>query len=307
MTNRKAIALAFGTALTWGLAGVWVRLLGGLSGVFITGLRLAIALVALAPVLWLRRRKLNRADLRRKSTYVLAALLVSYYLIAVIAFLFTSIAEVALLIAVSPLLVLGVNLLRGIRVTGREKFGALCALIGVALVLGPKLAPGSFDQRRLIGDLLALASAGCSAAFASAYARVHKPGETSSDPFMVTVVALALGSATLLSASALLAPQDFVHLRSPGYLIPALGLGIITTAFPSIAYATAAKRLPAVLTTTIQLLIPIVSTVAAAIVLREMPSGWLLPGGVLVLFGIFTLVRSTRSPEVATEEELTNV
>lgn len=306
MADRKGVALAVATAFTWALAGIWVRLLAGLSSVFITGMRLVVALVALTPVLFLRRRHLQWRNLRNRWAYVLAALLITYYITAVIAFQYTVIAEVSLLIAASPLLVLGFNTARGEKVSRGEKLGALCAICGVAMVLGPKLAPGSFDLARLTGDLLSIASAACAATFATLSVRLNKRDENI-DPFMVTTLTLVIGGIVLLSLSSFFTPQDFGHLYRAKYLVPALGLGIITTAFPSVAYSAAAKRLPAVVTTTIQLLIPIVSTSTAALVLGEVPSLWVLPGGVLVLAGIYTLVRSTSSSEAAIEEELTNV
>ncbi len=306
MSDRKALALAFGTALTWGMAGIFIRLLP-FPGLFITGLRLLIALVGLTPILILRRHKLAFADFQRGSMYFLAALMITYYLTAVLAFQMAPVAEVALLIAASPLLVLGTNTLRGIRVSRGEKIGAVMAVLGVACVLGPKLTPGSFDHRHVIGDLLALASAGCSAAFATFYGRARANTEHAVDAFIVSVAAMLTGGLALTMTASAIGQIDYSALTQMRYLVPALGLGLVSTAFPSVAYSTASQRLPAVVTTTIQLLIPIVSTIGAAIFLREIPSLWLIPGGLLVIGGIFTLVRSAQSREVAVEEELTNL
>jgi drug/metabolite transporter, DME family len=307
MVNRRAVALAVGTAVTWGLAGTLIRLVSVFPAVFVTGLRLAIATVAVLPVIYLWRNRLSLSDLRRPSTYALAALLVAYYLTAVFAFQMAPVAEVALLIASSPLLVLGANLLRGVTISRGERFGALLACIGVAFVLGPRLSPGSFQIRYLAGELLALLSAACSAGFATLFGRPRPDGSKSPDPLMVALTTFIAGGAALNAVAFAFLPIDLSLLRSPRVFVPALALGIISTAFPSLAYSTAARSLPPVLTTTIQLLIPDVSTFAAAIVLRELPSVWFIPGGTLVLGGIAILVRSASSPAVVREEEFTNL
>lgn len=307
MIDRRAVWLALGTATTWGFAGTFIRLLADFPALFVTGYRLAIAIIALAPVLWIRRSLLPMRDLRRHSTYKLGLLLVAYYLTSVLAFQMAPVAEVALLIASSPLLVLGANAIRGISLTRGERLGAILACIGVAFVLGPKLSPGNFHASYLVGELLAILCAGCSATFATIFGTSGTDEHPAPDPFLVAVTAMLLGGVGLTTTSAATTHIDFARLVEPKYLIPALGLGVVSTAFPSVAYSSASRRLPAVLTTTIQLLIPVVSTIAAAVVLREFPSVWAIPGGLLVLGGIYILVRSAKSPQIAVEEELTNV
>lgn len=307
MVDRKAVALAVGTAVTWGLAGTLIRLLAAFPALFVTGLRLAIAAAVALPIAWIWRRRLRLADLRRASTYLLALILVAYYLTAVIAFQLAPVAEVALLIASSPLLVLTANLLRGIPINRGEKIGAAVAAVGVALVLGPKLSPGNFQMRYLVGELLAVLSAGCSASFATLFARRRPEGTRAPDAVIVSLTTFVFGAALLTSSAFVVSSINFSLLAHPSTLAIAVFFGVVSTAFPSLAYAIASQRLPPVLTTTIQLLIPVVSTIAAAIVLRELPSIWAFPGGALVLGGIAVLVRSARSPEVSLEEEFTNL
>lgn len=68
-------------------------------------------------------------------------------------------------------------------------------------------------------------------------------------------------------------------------------LGAVSTTVPTIGYAAASRRLAPVLTTTYRLLTPICAALLAALVLDEMPSKWLLPGGTLVLAGIALVLR----------------
>jgi len=74
----------------------------------------------------------------------------------------------------------------------------------------------------------------------------------------------------------------------------AVVLAVITTAIPTLAYSTASKRLPAVVTTTTRLMTPVFAAVAAWVVLEEVPSVWLAPGGALVIGGLLVSLRSRR-------------
>jgi drug/metabolite transporter (DMT)-like permease len=67
-------------------------------------------------------------------------------------------------------------------------------------------------------------------------------------------------------------------------------LGVVSTLVPTLAFATAARRLPPVLTSAAQLLVPVVSATTAAVALAEWPSPWLVPGGALVGLGLARLL-----------------
>ena len=307
MADRKGLALAFTTAFLWGFGGVLIRLLSPLPAVMITGLRLTIAAAAVLPFLAWRWRELPFADLRRKSTYFAATMLVSYFFTAAMAFQRIPVAEVAVLLAAAPLLVMLFNLIRRVAVTRGEKFGALLAFCGVAIVVLPGFTSGAANLHRLSGDALAILSAGCTATFATMFARDHHGDSRSADPTVVALTAFVLGGAITLIIGLLVTGPHRALLTTRTHLVPALLLGVFVTAAPSLAYSTASRRLPAVVTTTIQLLIPVVSVFAAAYILNEAPSIWVLPGGALVLGGIGIMVRSTRSKELAIAEEFTNV
>jgi drug/metabolite transporter (DMT)-like permease len=307
MADRKALALAFTTAFLWGFGGVLIRLLAPLPAVMITGLRLTIAAAAVLPFVAWRWRELPFADLRRNSTYFAATMLVSYFFTAAMAFQRIPVAEVAVLLAAAPLLVLAFNVIRGVAITSGEKIGALLAFCGVLTVVLPGFTAGNATLHRLAGDALAILSAGCTASFATMFARDHQRESRSADPTVVSLTAFVLGGAITFIVGLFVTGPHRALLTTRTHLLPALLLGVFVTAAPSLAYSTASRRLPAVVTTTIQLLIPVVSVFAAQYILGEAPSRWVIPGGVLVLGGIGIMVRSTRSKEVAIAEEFTNV
>ena len=102
----------------------------------------------------------------------------------------------------------------------------------------------------------------------------------------MTALTFVLGAAALAALSAVLGAGAYAGLdggQSWGALV---GLAVVTTAVPTLAYSTASRRLPAVVTTTVRLLTPAFAAVAAWAVLGEVPSVWLGLGGALVVAGL---------------------
>ncbi|HEY3351923.1 MAG TPA: DMT family transporter [Polyangia bacterium] len=291
--HRDGLAFAAITVLAWGLTGIFVRLLPGVPAVIVVGGRLLIALAAVGPLVLLSRaRRAQAAAVARSAdAWQLALAMVAYYLLAVTAYQLGSVAEVALLIATSPGFVLLARAARGGRIPTAEKLGAALALGGVVLVLAPKLAAAEIGAgRRLAGDLLALLAAGASAIYAGKFRALHER-DAAPDAALVAVLSFAAGAAALLLAGAAAAPAGLATALTPGRLVVFVGLGLLSTAVPTITYGLAARHLPPVVATTTQLLIPVLATLAAAALLRELPSLWVVPGGALVLCGIATMVR----------------
>jgi drug/metabolite transporter (DMT)-like permease len=278
--------------------GTLVRSIPALTPTELVTGRLLFALAATVPVLTLAAPRAQLADAaRRRTSWILAALLAAYYLLAVPAFRMAPVADVALLLATAPLCALGLRRLRGARASGAERVGALLALAGVALTLVPSLdaaldrTAGSASARPL-GDLLALLAACSSAGYALIFRAAQERGEAPA-PFGVAVLTFALG-ATLagLPAIARAAPLvPLTRLDARGTMLLAV-FGIVSTLVPSLTLAVAARRLPPVLSTGSTLLIPVVSALAAAFALGERPSLWLLPGGALVAAGLLRLITS---------------
>lgn len=299
LTDARGLAAALITAVAWGLVGTMVRLLPALTPIEVVAGRLAFALAAALPALAVPRARAEVRDaVRRGPAWVLAALMGSYYLLAVLAFRLAPVADVALLLAASPLCALGLRRLRGAAVTATERDGALLALGGVALTLVPSLetalaGAGHAARLRLLGDALALAAATASAAYAMRF-RAAQAARTAPTPLGVALLTFALGTAAL-AVRAQLAGTPLVplaHLDARGLAVLA-SLGIVSTLVPTLAFAIAARRLPAVLSSATLLLVPVVSALAAAAALGERPSAWLLPGGALVALGLLRLVRGT--------------
>ena len=284
--DRVGLALAALSAATWSLAGVWVRLLPGVPLAVLVAGRLALALAVLAPVVWLRRHALGRAD---GPAWMLAGLMVAYYVAAVAAFRLAPVAEATLLVNASPLFAVGWAVVRREPLSRGQLAGTALALAGVAVIVGPGLVSGDgADRQRLWGDALALVAAAGMAAYAVAFQRL---GRRAPSPLLVTALTFALGAAPLAVLAGVWGAEAFAGLDAPSSWAALAGLAVVTTAVPTLAYSTASRRLPAVVTTTVRLLTPAFAAVAAWAVLGEVPSAWLAPGGALVVGGLAVSLR----------------
>ncbi|OZC03943.1 DMT family transporter [Rubricoccus marinus] len=286
--DRLGLSLAALSAATWALAGVWVRLLPGVPLATIVAGRLALALVALAPLAWVWRERLRLTP----ATWGLATLMVAYYGCAVAAFRFTAVAEGTLFINISPLFAVAWAVARGEAVRRGEAWGTALALAGVAVILAPSaLEASGAAQDRLIGDALALLAALGMAAYAISFSRL-RGADRAPEPLAVTLLTFGLGAVAALGLWAVQGDAALVGLDSPASWGALIALAVITTAIPTFAYSVASHRLPPILATTVRLLTPAFAAVAAWLVLGEVPSAWLIPGGALVLGGLLLSVRA---------------
>ena len=173
----------------------------------------------------------------------------------------------------------------------------MLALIGLAWILAPRLAgSNSTHDNHLLGDLLAIAAAACTALYADAYARLHKRG-LSPDPFGTTCLTLIVGSIVLLGLAALFAealPTTLADDMRSLWLL--LGLGALCTGIPSLSFAYASKHLPPLVTATISLLIPVFAALFAALFLDQVLPLSMLPGSLVLLAGVALVLYGSRRP-----------
>jgi drug/metabolite transporter (DMT)-like permease len=297
MTERNALLVAAVTSLTWGLTGIFVRLLPSISPLTVTAGRFVIALAAALPLLVLYRdtRLGFKTILGRPVAYVLALLLVGYYLLATAAFQMAPVAEVALLLSTPPLFVLVIRGIRGERSTRMEIGGAVLAAGGIALILVPQMSfAGDRSVPHFYGNLIAMCAAALTAIYAYLYRILAERGRAP-ETGGIALLTFAIGSAILVGAVSLTpAPSGLAGLDS-GALRVFLGLGLLSTAVPTLGFALASRRLPAMITATISLFIPLFAGVFAYLILGEGLSQLFLAGCALVLLGVAMIVRRGRS------------
>ena len=295
-TSERNPLLAAGlVAVMWGMAGIFIRLLPPVSPIAITAGRLLVALIVSIPVIVLshsNRRNLIES-LRHPAVYILALLLAGYYFLATIAFQLSPVAEVALFLSTPPLFVLVFHRLHGDIPLRAEVGGAVLAVIGILLILAPGLILNTeTGYSRILGDLLAFSSAGLSGLYVYLYRKMAEE-RRAPDPVGVTFMTFLLGS-IILGSLALTRPVPVELFEKTNNLLALLGLGIFSTAISSMVFAIASKHLPAVVTATILLLIPVFAGFFAFLILDEKLSSLIIPGGVLVLLGIGIILNSKR-------------
>jgi drug/metabolite transporter, DME family len=286
------------TFLTWGMVGIWVRLLH-IPAMFIVGVRMTIAFLGLLPFVLLNRERREHLPrtLRMPAAWILAGAMIAYYALAVAAFQYGTVAEVALFVGISPAFILVTRVARRQPISRRETIGAIIAIAGVIVVLGPKLSFNSPDTKlRILGDFLALASASMSALYAGTFRAIHESGKEAPDPICVAVMACGSGGLLLTASMSALHSGLWQRAQEPHTAAILLVLGVVSTAVPSVTYAIASRKLPAILSTTSQLMIPVVSTIAAAFILHELPPVWVYIGGSLILYGIIHMFRQDAPP-----------
>lgn len=299
MTERSALAIAVATALTWGLTGIFVRLLPGLSPLVITAVRMLIALASALPLLVFSGTNGGAlvglaAALRRPMVYFLAFLMVGYYLLATTAFQRAPVAEVALLISTQPLFILAIRAVRGDKPAASEIGGALLAIGGMLVILVPGLNAESATAQHLGGSMMALGAAILSASYAYIYRHLSER-RRAPETGAVSLLTFALGSAILLGAlSQTTTPSGLSH-ASLEDLALLLGLGVVSTAIPTIGFSMASRALPAIVTATISLLVPLFSGLFGYLVLAERLSSTFIIGCIPVFIGVAMIIRQRGS------------
>jgi drug/metabolite transporter (DMT)-like permease len=232
--------------------------------------------------------------LRFRVSYALALLLAGYYLLATAAFQMAPVAEVALLLSTPPLFVLAIRRIRGESSSRAEISGALLAICGIAIILVPQISfAGAQSRQHFYGNIIAICAAALTAVYAYTY-RILAERERSPESIGVSLLTFAIGGLTLaLTVMLKQAPSGLSNLDASAVFV-FLGLGVLSTAIPSLGFAVASKRLPAIITATTSLFIPMFSGLFAYLILGERLSILFLAGSVFVLWGVAMIIRNSR-------------
>ncbi len=189
-------------------------------------------------------------------------------------FKFTSIANVSLIYAISPLIAaLLAWFVIGEKVSSRTMAGCLGALLGVAVIVW-----GSLGQISLYGDLLALWMAIVMAFIMVMYRKY--PDTPGAGP--------AVLSSVLLLPFAAIFGDPFDIERTEIYVLSAFGL---LFAIASVTLAEGAKRVPSGQTALLSILETPLAPVFAFILLTEIPNTETFIGGSVVLFAVLFAIR----------------
>lgn len=266
------------TSMSWGATGVWVNLAPTLSPLALVAWRVLLAALLFMTFFPRVRRGY------RPAAAGLGALLVAYYLVAVFAFQHAPVGEVSLCIGCAPMFVLLYRALGGRGPAWHELLAAAMTMAGLLAVVWPGLhggwAPGTGR-----GLASALAAAALTAAYASIHRRLalqaHAPnGAEIGRVAFVPLGAALLGAVWVSGKPAQVLPPDVPTMGA------VIGLGVVSTALPTVAVAVASSRLAPFLNTLIRLTTPLFAAGFGWVFLAQRPTWWTAAGAVLILSGL---------------------
>lgn len=270
----------------WGMVFIAVaELLPDLDAVQIVTIRFALVALVCAAVLALlpsQRPSFSRNDWARVvGCGVLAVPGAQYVIVQAQNYLSPSLT--ALIVTLSPAFtaVLASILLRA-RLGSVEKLGFVLAMVGVALVLvfGSGTGSAVADAKPLaaaIGVISPIAWAGYTLAVAPLSTR-HPPVGVVCWVFIAGAVATLPAYPHAAEALGSLDGADWAWLA---------GLAVPATTLPNLLWIQSLRRLPVHRTSAFMYLVPVFATLWAALFLARAPEAIVVPGGVLVLVGVF--------------------
>jgi len=289
--DHMGLAAALIAALSWATPGLFIRALDGFAPMVIVAGRCGVALAGALLLVALARRGALAAALRQPLAWGLAVLMSAYYALSVAAFTYAPIADIALLITLSPPFALAWRILTREHIARAEWLGTTLAIVGVAVIIWPGNAPLAGFEDRWIGDLLALAGAGTMAAYAIAYGRATA-ARRAPEARALTAMSFFVATVVFSGYSVIIGSWPSGDaLAAPAPLAAFIGLGIIATVTPSLFYSIASARLSAVAASASRLLTPVLAALLAALIIGELPALTFWPGSLLVLGGLWVLLR----------------
>lgn len=227
------------------------------------------------------------AAVRRSDLPLLAGsgvFLAAHFALWITSLAHTSVASSVLLVTTTPVFVAVLA-----HFTSPDKVGRLTALaVVVSMAGGVVIAAGDWaeGERRLLGDALALGGAVAVAGYLLVGRRVR--GRIPTLPYVTIVYAVA---AVVLLAAATASGAPMLGLSAESYFWMAMA-ALIPQAVGHSLLNWALGYWPAVNVTLAVRAEPVLATLLAVPVLGEVPPWTALPGGALLLLGVYVAVRS---------------
>ena len=271
--------------LSVSLASIFIRLADA-PPLTVAAYRMAIAAAIVAATAGVAGRA-GFAAVRRSDIPLLAGsgvFLAAHFAFWITSLSHTSVASSVLLVTTTPVFVAVTA-----HFTSPDKVGRLTALaVAVSMAGGLVIAAGDWaeGERRLLGDTLALAGAVAVAGYLLAGRRVR--GRIPTLPYVTVVYAVA---AVVLLAAAVGSGAPMLGLPAESYFWMAMA-ALLPQAVGHSLLNWALGYWPAVNVTLAVRGEPVLATLMAIPVLGEVPPWTALPGGALLLLGVYLAVRS---------------
>ena len=285
MENKRLLGhiAAIFTIIVWGTTFISTKvLLTGFQPVEILFVRLLLGLMALFIVY---PHPLKGVTLKQELTFAAAGLtgITMYYLMENIALNLTMASNVGVIVSVSPfftVILASIFLKEEGKMRVNFFLGFVVAMIGIALISfnGAKL------QLNPIGDFLCL---GCAFVWGCYSILSKKIGEYGYSVIQTTRKIFIYGIIFMIPTLFFFDfKPDFKTLMEPKYLLNYLYLGLCASATCFVSWNYAVKSLGAVKTSIYIYLIPVITIVASALILKE-PITWMSAAGtILAILGL---------------------
>ena len=274
------IALIIAT-ISVSFAAIFIKFSGAPS-IIIAFYRKAFATLLLLPFLFIYGREALSKISRREVFEIVAAgvALAFHFWFWIESLKHVSVANSVLLVTSHPLLV-GILSMRlfGERMGSLQWVGTGIALSGIAMITAGDWKAGVGQE--LIGDVLALLGMVAFAVYLLAGRRLRQ-----GLPTMVYVVPVYGVSALVLLLIAVVMSTPLIGYPALDWVI-FLGLAVVCTIGGHTLYNYSLAYVPASLVSVTLLGEPVLSSLFAWLLLSEVPSWFVLPGGILVLTGIY--------------------
>lgn len=275
--------VAFLTVLIWGVTFVSTKvLLEAFTPVEILFIRFSMGYLALAAAF---PKFMKFTDLRLELLFAGAGLcgVMLYFLFENIALTYTMASNVGVLVSIAPFLtaMLAWKFLHTERPGCVFFVGFACAIAGISMIY---FNGAGVLKLNPLGDALALLAAFVWAIYS---VLIRKIGGYRLNTILVTRRAFFYGLVFMLPViSAMGFSPELEALAKPRYFLNLLFLGIGASAMCFATWNFAVKRLGAVKTSVYIYMVPVVSVVSAAIVLREHITALAICGTMLTLGGL---------------------
>jgi drug/metabolite transporter (DMT)-like permease len=260
-----------------------------LPPLLVIGLRSALAGLAILPVYWWEARGANGARWTRRDLPVLFGLglfgVAMNQLFFVLGMSRTSVAHAALIIGLTPVLVLMIASAAGLETLSMGRLlGMFTALSGVVLL---QTGAGRGSGATLAGDVFIFLGAFTFALFTVGGKRVARNFTSITlNTFAYVAAGLALAPVTLWKAASF----PFENVSAAAWASVAY-MALIASVFCYLIYYHALTWIPASRVAAFSYVQPLLATVIAIPTLGERPTGALVAGGALVLAGVIMAER----------------
>jgi drug/metabolite transporter (DMT)-like permease len=295
-TRKLALTEGITAGVFFGTAAIFIKLLKNLNAFYIAFWRLIIACVILAIILFVLRKSFNFNIVRKnlKELFILSIFLSLHFIFFISAVKDTTILNATILVNTTPIFSMFISsFLFNIKPSRLAIVGLTISFIGVCviayaetIITDTNAYPEGFSPS-LKGDLEAVLAALVEAFYLN-YGRKMRNRMA----ILPTMFPMYVLTAAIVGVLGIPATNKILTLPTEAEtVLPLMGLGILPTAIAHTLYFSSLSNLKSFETATMALLEPIGATVLGIILFHEIPASPFVFGAVLILLGIFFIVK----------------